>query len=152
MQNSQSESKWLSTTKSEIRISKSETNSKKNLKSGKSETLNPKEFCLEFNLFWSLEIVSNFGFRASNIYFFFISSRSRSALSRRRQPPTIGSARSAAPRCEFLTAPAHLRPRWRSPPGRPQRRLRRPPWCRATSAAKEFPSDLLRYLVSRRLW
>jgi len=36
-----------------------------NLKSGKSKTPNPKEACLEFYIFWSFEIVSNFGFRAS---------------------------------------------------------------------------------------
>src|SRR6266508_5642011 len=83
---------------------------------------------------------------------FFISERSRSALTRRRQPPTTGSARSAAPRCEFPTAPAHLRPRWRSPPAPPRRRLRRPPLFRARSAAREFPADLLRCSVSRRLW
>jgi hypothetical protein len=37
---------------------------------GKSKTPNPKEACLEFDLFWSFEIVSNFGFRASNFLFF----------------------------------------------------------------------------------
>jgi len=37
-----------------------------NLKSAKSKTPNPKEARLEFDLFWSFEIVSNFGFRASN--------------------------------------------------------------------------------------
>jgi hypothetical protein len=40
-----------------------------NLKSGKSKTPNPKEACLEFYTFWSFEIVSNFGFRASNVLF-----------------------------------------------------------------------------------
>jgi len=39
------------------------------LKSGKSKTSNPKEACLEFDLFWSFEIVSNFGFRASKLLF-----------------------------------------------------------------------------------
>src|SRR6266403_2076686 len=37
-----------------------------NLKSGKSKTPNLKEACLAFYIFWSFEIVSNFGFRASN--------------------------------------------------------------------------------------
>ena len=41
-----------------------------NLKSGKSKTPNPKEACLEFYIFRSFEIVSNFGFRASNFLFF----------------------------------------------------------------------------------
>jgi len=44
-----------------------------NLKLGKSKTPNPTEVCLEFILFWSFEIVSNFGlrglFRASNLLF-----------------------------------------------------------------------------------
>jgi len=40
-----------------------------NLKSGKSKIPNPKEACLEFYMFWSFEIVSNFGFRASNFLF-----------------------------------------------------------------------------------
>jgi hypothetical protein len=40
-----------------------------NLKSGKAKTSNPKEACLEFDLFWAFEIVSNFGFRASNFCF-----------------------------------------------------------------------------------
>jgi len=40
-----------------------------NLKSGKSKTPNPKEACLEFYEFWSFEIVSDFGFRASNFVF-----------------------------------------------------------------------------------
>jgi hypothetical protein len=31
-----------------------------NLKSGKSKTPNPNQACLEFFLFWSFEIVSNF--------------------------------------------------------------------------------------------
>ena len=39
------------------------------LKSGKSKTPDPNETCLEFYLFWSFEIVSNFGFRASNLQF-----------------------------------------------------------------------------------
>src|SRR6266508_1630733 len=39
-----------------------------NLKSGKSKTPNPKEACLEFYIFWSFEIVSNFGFHASNYF------------------------------------------------------------------------------------
>ena len=52
--------------KSEIRISKSETNSKKiNLKLGKSKTPNPNQECFEFCVFQSIEFVSNFGFRAS---------------------------------------------------------------------------------------
>jgi hypothetical protein len=38
-------------------------------KSGKSKTSNPKEACLKFDLFWSFEIVSNFGFRASKFLF-----------------------------------------------------------------------------------
>src|SRR5216684_59312 len=40
-----------------------------NLKSRKSKTPNPKEACLECFIFWSFEIVSNFGFRASNFLF-----------------------------------------------------------------------------------
>jgi len=39
------------------------------LKSGKSKTSNSKEARLEFDLFWSFEIVSNFGFRASKLLF-----------------------------------------------------------------------------------
>jgi len=39
------------------------------LKSGKSKTSNPEETGLEFDLFWSFEIVSNFGFRASKFLF-----------------------------------------------------------------------------------
>src|SRR4030095_5002441 len=45
------------------------TQKKINLKVGKSKTPNPKEACLELYLFWSFEIVSNFGFRASNFLF-----------------------------------------------------------------------------------
>jgi len=51
--------------KSEYRNPK-QTLKQMNLKSGKSKTPNPKEACLEFDLFWSFEFVSNFGFRASN--------------------------------------------------------------------------------------
>jgi len=51
--------------KSEYRNPK-QTQIQINLKSGKSKTRNPKEACLEFYIFWSFEIVSNFGFRASN--------------------------------------------------------------------------------------
>src|SRR6266508_1962593 len=59
--------------KSEYRNPK-QTRRQINLKSGKSKTPNPKEACLEFYIFWSFEIVSNFGsfdmaqdtFRASN--------------------------------------------------------------------------------------
>ena len=44
-----------------------------NLKLGKSKTPKPTEVCLEFILFWSFEIVSNFGprgrFRASNFFY-----------------------------------------------------------------------------------
>jgi len=44
-----------------------------NLKLEKSKTPNPTEACLEFILFWSFEIVSNFGprgiFRASNFLY-----------------------------------------------------------------------------------
>jgi hypothetical protein len=50
--------------KSEYRNPK-QTHGQTNLKPGKSKTPNPKEACLEFYLFWSFEIVSNFGFRAS---------------------------------------------------------------------------------------
>jgi hypothetical protein len=39
------------------------------LKSGKSKTSNSKEARLEFDLFCSFEIVSNFGFRASKLLF-----------------------------------------------------------------------------------
>ena len=56
--------------KSKIRISKSETNSETNKsQSGKSKTPNPREACLEFYIFWSFEIGSNFGFRASKFLF-----------------------------------------------------------------------------------
>src|SRR2546427_11074438 len=41
-----------------------------NLKSGKSKTPNPREAGLGFYLFCSFEIVSNFGFRASNFLLF----------------------------------------------------------------------------------
>src|SRR6266508_1037029 len=41
-----------------------------NLKSGKSKTPNPTEAGLGFYLFCSFEIVSNFGFRASNFLLF----------------------------------------------------------------------------------
>jgi len=55
--------------KSENRNSKP-TERQINLKSGKSKTPSPNEVCLEFYLFWSLDIVSirgaAFGFRASN--------------------------------------------------------------------------------------
>ena len=51
--------------KSEYRNPK-QTQRQINLKSGKSKTTNPKEACLEFYIFWSFEIVSTFGFRASN--------------------------------------------------------------------------------------
>jgi hypothetical protein len=59
--------------KSEYRNPK-QTQRQINLKSGKSKTPNPNKACLEFNIFWSFEIVSNFGsfdmaqdrFRASN--------------------------------------------------------------------------------------
>src|SRR6266568_2614080 len=54
--------------KSEYRNPK-QTRRQINLKSGKSKTPNPKEACLEFYTFWSFEIVSNFGFRASNFLF-----------------------------------------------------------------------------------
>ena len=54
--------------KSEYRNPK-QTQIQINLKSGKSKTPNPKEACLEFYIFWSFEIVSNFGFRASNFLF-----------------------------------------------------------------------------------
>jgi len=56
--------------KSKIRMSKSETNPETiNLKLGKSKTPNPKEVCLEFYIFWSFEIVSSVGFRASKFLF-----------------------------------------------------------------------------------
>jgi len=54
--------------KSEYRNPK-QTQRQINLKSGKSETVNPKEACLELYLFGSFGIVSNFGFRASNLLF-----------------------------------------------------------------------------------
>jgi len=54
--------------KSEYRNPK-QTQRQINLKSGKSKTPKLKEDCLEFYLFWSFEIVSNFGFRASNFLF-----------------------------------------------------------------------------------
>src|SRR5206468_10004099 len=54
--------------KSEYRNPK-QTQRQINLKSGKSKTPNPKEACLEFYIFWSFEIVSSFGFRASNFLF-----------------------------------------------------------------------------------
>jgi len=54
--------------KSEFRNPK-QTLKQMKLKSGKSKTSNPKEACLEFDLFWSFEIVSNFGFRASKLLF-----------------------------------------------------------------------------------
>ncbi len=50
----------LGVEKSEIRISKSETNS--NLRNSKSQT-----FLFGTFEIWSFEIVSNFGFRASNL-------------------------------------------------------------------------------------
>ena len=54
--------------KSEYRNPK-QTQRQIDLKLGKSETPNPKEACLEFYKLWSFEIVSNFGFRASNFLF-----------------------------------------------------------------------------------
>jgi len=54
--------------KSEIRMSK-QTLTQMKLKSEKSKTSNPEEACLEFDLFWSFEIVSKFGFRASKFLF-----------------------------------------------------------------------------------
>src|SRR4030095_1515610 len=54
--------------KSEARNPK-QTQRQINLKSGKSKTPNPQEARLEFYKFWSFEIVSNFGFRASNFFF-----------------------------------------------------------------------------------
>jgi len=54
--------------KSEYRNPK-QTQSQLNLKTEKSKTLNPKEACLEFDLFWSFDFVSNFGFRASKFLF-----------------------------------------------------------------------------------
>jgi len=54
--------------KSEFRNPK-QTLKQMKLKSGKSKTSNPKEARLEFDLFWSFEIVSNFGFRASKLLF-----------------------------------------------------------------------------------
>jgi hypothetical protein len=54
--------------KSEYRNPK-QTQRQINLKSGKSKTPNAKEACLEFYIFWSFDIVSNFGFRASNFLF-----------------------------------------------------------------------------------
>jgi len=54
--------------KSEYRNPK-QTQSQLNLKTEKSKTLNPKEAYLEFDLFWSFEFVSNFGFRASKFLF-----------------------------------------------------------------------------------
>jgi len=53
--------------KSEYRNPK-QTQKEIKLKLGKSKTPNPKEACLELFLFWSFEIVSNFGFRASNFF------------------------------------------------------------------------------------
>jgi len=54
--------------KSKIRISKSETNSEPN-KSQIGKIQNTEsEGSLEFYLFWSFDIVSNFGFRASNFF------------------------------------------------------------------------------------
>jgi hypothetical protein len=48
------------------RISKSETNQIQiNPQIGKIQNTNPKETCLKSCIFWSFEIVSNFGFRAS---------------------------------------------------------------------------------------
>src|SRR5439155_22004539 len=64
--------KWPSNqrNKSKIRISKSETNSETNKSHiGKIQNTESKEACLEFYIFWSFEIVSNFGFRASNFLF-----------------------------------------------------------------------------------
>src|SRR4029434_3667919 len=61
-----------------------QTQKKINLKLGKSKTPNPKEACLELYLFWSFEIVSNFGFRASN--FLFSASLRVSPLFRFRKP------------------------------------------------------------------
>ena len=55
--------------KSEYRNPK-QTQSQINLKSGKFKTPNPKEACLEIYIFWSFDIVSSFGFRASNLLFF----------------------------------------------------------------------------------
>jgi hypothetical protein len=54
--------------KSEYRNPK-QTQRQTNLKAGKSKTPNPKEACLELYVFWSFEILSNFGFRASNLLF-----------------------------------------------------------------------------------
>src|SRR4029077_3541678 len=54
--------------KSEYRNPK-QTQRQINLKSGKSKTPNHQEACLEFYTFRSFEIVSNFGFRASNFLF-----------------------------------------------------------------------------------
>jgi len=52
----------------EIRISKPGTNSETNkTQTGKFKTPDAEEACLEFWLIWSFEIVSNFGFRASNL-------------------------------------------------------------------------------------
>jgi len=64
--------------KSEFRNPK-QTSRQINLNSKKSKTPNPKEACLEFYQFWSFEIVSDFGFRASNFLFLALPSTLRRA-------------------------------------------------------------------------
>jgi len=55
---------WLNS-KFEYRNPK-QTQKQINLTAGKSKTPYAEDFCLEFCIFWSFEIVSNFGFRASD--------------------------------------------------------------------------------------